>query len=126
MNLGLGVRGFAIGLTIFAGSAFAEGDVAAGQKAFLKCKACHSVEASGKNGVGPKLHGLFGRKAGTVEGFKYSSAMTDSGITWDEKTLATYVADPKGAIPGNKMAFVGIKNATEMENLIAYLKEATR
>jgi cytochrome c len=100
-------------------------DVEAGKKSFAKCRACHQL-AAGKNGVGPSLHGLFGRKSGSVEGFKYSDAMKAKGITWDETTLAAYVADPKGYIPGNKMVFPGIKKESEVADLIAYLKEATK
>lgn len=114
---------FLIGLS--AVSAHADGDVEAGKKAFAKCKACHQLEA-GKKGVGPSLAGVFGRKAGTVEDFKYSDAMKNKGITWNEETLAAYLADPKGYIPGNKMVFPGIKKEKELADVIAYLKEATK
>lgn len=114
---------FLIGLS--AVSAHADGDVEAGKKAFAKCKACHQLE-TGKKGVGPSLAGLFGRKAGTVEDFKYSDAMKNKGITWNEETLAAYLADPKGYIPGNKMVFPGIKKEKELADVIAYLKEATK
>jgi len=100
-------------------------DVAEGQKTFAKCKACHQL-AAGKNGVGPSLHGLFGRKSGTAEGYKYSDAMKNKGVTWDEKTIAQYLTDPKAFVPGNKMAFPGIKKESELEHLIAYLKDATK
>lgn len=91
--------------------------------AFNPCKACHKVEA-GKNGVGPSLAGVVGRKAGSVDGFKYSDAMKASGLTWDEATLAKYLADPKAAVPGNKMAFAGIKKPEDLAAVIAYLKTA--
>jgi len=106
-------------------AALAAGDAAAGEKVFRKCKACHSVEA-GKNKVGPTLHGVFGRSAGTVEGFKYSDAMMESGIVWDEETLDTYLANPKKSVPGTRMAFPGLKKEEDRVNVITYLQEATQ
>lgn len=116
----------ALSLTL-AVPAFAEGDAAAGQKVYTtKCKVCHTVDAGGKNGVGPGLHGVFGRTAGTREGFAYSPAMKAMGTAWSAETIKAYVANPKEYVPGNKMAFVGIKNPAELDNLIAYLQEATK
>ncbi len=88
-------------------------------KAFNQCKACHII---GKNGVGPNLVGVFGRKAGTAEGYKFSENHVKSGLTWDEATLTKYLADPKGTIPGNKMVFPGIKNPEDLTAVVAYLK----
>ena len=94
-----------------AGSALAQ-DAANGEKVFKKCAACH-VPNEAKNKVGPTLHGVFGRTAGTVEGFKYSEAMTEKGqggLVWSAETIDAYIADPKGYIPKNKMAFPGSRN----------------
>jgi cytochrome c len=99
-----------------------EGDPAAGAKVFNKCRACHVVDED-KNRVGPYLHGVIGRPAGTAEGFKYSDAMKNSGIVWNEETIAEYIADPKAFVPGNRMAFPGLKKEEDIKNLIAYLKE---
>ena len=98
------------------------GDPAAGEKVFNQCKACHTVEA-GKNRVGPSLHGVVGRKAGTVEGFNYSPAMKEYGQTWTPENLDKYLSDPKGAIPGNKMAFAGLKKPEDRANVIAWLSQ---
>jgi cytochrome c len=111
-------------LTLGSSIALAQGDAEAGAKVFNKCKACHVADEP-QNRVGPHLVGLFGRPAGSVEGFKYSDAMKGSGITWSEETVAEYIADPRGYIKGNRMAFVGIKDEEDVANLVAYLKEAT-
>jgi cytochrome c len=112
-------------LAFGANAALAAGDPAKGEKVFAKCKACHTLEA-GKNRIGPSLAGLFGRTAGTVAEFKYSDAMAASGIVWDEATLDSYLADPKNAIPGNKMVFPGLKKEEDRQDVIAYLTEATK
>lgn len=112
-------------MMLVSGTVLADGDAVAGKKVFNKCRACHVVDAE-KSRVGPYLKGVIGRQAGTVEGFKYSGAMKDSGIVWDEVTIAEYVTDPKGYLPGNKMAFPGLKKEADVENLIAYLQEASQ
>ena len=101
----------------------ADGDAAKGKKIFAKCMACHTLEA-GKNKVGPSLHGIVGRKSGSIEGFSYSDAMKNSGLTWDEATLDKYLTSPKAEVPGNKMVFPGLPKPDDRANVIAYLKEA--
>jgi|SRR3954451_2145990 cytochrome c len=96
-------------------------DAAAGEKVFVVCKACHQVGDNAKNVVGPVLNGLIGRKSGSVEGYSYSAANKNSGITWDEATFSEYIKDPKAKIPGTKMAFAGIKDEQKIKDLIAYL-----
>ncbi len=98
-------------------------DVAAGEKSFNKCRACHQVGETAKNAVGPMLNGLFGRKSGVIEGYNYSDANKNSGITWDEAIFADYIRDPKAKIPGTKMVFAGIKNEQEVKDLTAFLKQ---
>jgi cytochrome c len=102
------------------GQSYAQ-DATAGEKVFVQCKACHQAGDKAKNGVGPALNGLFGRKAGSVEGFIYSNGNKDSGVTWDEVTFAEYIKDPKAKIPGTKMVFAGIKDEQKIKDLIAYL-----
>jgi cytochrome c len=98
-------------------------DVAAGENSFKKCLACHAVGPEAKNKVGPVLNGLEGRKSGTVEGFNYSDANKNSGITWEKAVFLEYIRDPKSKIPGTKMIFPGIKNETEAGDLWAFLAQ---
>src|SRR4051812_33899685 len=104
------------------GSAQAQ-DAAAGEKVFLQCRACHQVGDAAKNAVGPVLNGLFGRKAGMIEGYSYSPANKNSGITWDEATFREYIKDPKAKIPGTKMTFPGLKDPKQIDDIVAYLKQ---
>jgi cytochrome c len=118
----LGTAIVAGALALASSAALAQGDAAQGEKVFNKCKACHAVDEP-QNKVGPHLVGVFGREAGSVEGFRYSDAMKESGVTWNEETIAAYLADPRGYIKGNRMAFAGLKKEEEIADLIAYLKE---
>lgn len=109
---------------LFAVPAIADGDAAAGEKVFAKCKACHENE-KGVNKLGPTLKGVVGRKAASEAGFKYSEAMMAKGaegLVWDEANLATYLADPKAFVPKNKMAFPGLKKPEDVADVIAFLK----
>jgi cytochrome c len=101
-------------------------DIAAGRLVFNRCKICHAVEAGKPSPVGPNLHGVFGRKAGTLANFAYSAAMKNSGIVWSDTTLAQYLRDPKAFIPDNHMAFPGIKNDADLANLLGYLHQAAQ
>ena len=115
----------ALGMTVAAGGAQAAGDAAAGKDVFKECMACHTVEA-GKNKVGPSLAGVVGRKAGAVEGFKYSKPMQEkaaAGYTWTPENLKAYLQAPKEVVPGGTMAFAGIKDPAKVDDLIAYLAE---
>jgi len=108
------------------GAAAADGDAAKGETVFKKCVACHTVSKPPKNTIGPSLVGIMGRTAGSVEGFKYSDAMKDSKVVWDDKTIDAYLKDPKNFIPKNKMVFVGLPKEEDRNDVIAYLKQATK
>ena len=88
---------------------------------FAQCKACHSVKP-GENGIGPTLAGIFGDRAGVVPGFEFSEQMKNSGLVWNQATLDRYLTDPKGVVPGTKMAFGGVKDAAKRQEIINYLK----
>lgn len=98
-------------------------DVAAGERSWNKCRACHQIGEGAKNLVGPHLNGLFSRHTGEVEGYSYSAANKAANLTWDEATFADYIKDPKAKIPGTKMVFAGIKNEQEIKDLTAFLKQ---
>ena len=121
-----GVIGAAIAGVVLLSSlgAHAEGDVARGETVFKKCVICHTLEP-GKKKLGPTLHGVFGRTSGAVDGFRYSKAMSEAGIVWDETTIDAYIANPRKYIPGNRMAFPGLRKPQDRADVIAFLKENT-
>jgi cytochrome c len=110
---------------LLAGPARADGDAARGEARFQDCAVCHQLEA-GVNKVGPSLHGLFARKAGEIEDFRYSPAMKRSGIVWTPEMLDIYIADPQGTVPNNRMPYAGMQSASDRADLIAYLRQATK
>ena len=118
---------FVIGL-LLAGTpagAWAAGNPAKGEKLFKKCAACHSV-APGKKKVGPSLHGVFGRAAGSAEGYRYSKAMTAygrSGVVWAPDTLDVYLKAPRKVVKGTRMSFPGLKKAQDRADVIAFLQQ---
>lgn len=136
----LNVVMLAVGVTFAAGTlaapALADGDPSRGKKMFNKCKACHKT-AAGKKGIGPTLHGVFGRTAGTSKKFKFSKDMKAAGkkgLVWDAKTLSAFIENPKkflGSVIGKKkgrtkMAFRGLKKSKDRDDLIAYLMKVTK
>ena len=113
----------ALALLGWVGAARADGDPVKGEQTFKVCKACHHIGEGAKNFVGPELNGVVGRKAGTVEGYNYSDANKNSGLTWDEATLTKYLKNPREVVPGTKMAFPGIPKDEDIANVIAYLNQ---
>lgn len=128
-GLWTGLAALAVAMTI-SGAALAEDgpDADKGKKIFARCKACHTLEEGGPDRIGPNLHGVFGRTAGTKEGFTYSKAMVakgEEGLVWSEETLTEYLRKPKAVVPGGSMSFPGLKKDEDLANLIAYLKSET-
>ncbi len=123
-----GVAGAAVVATIVAFTCLARvpdaaaSDAARGEQVYARCLGCHSLEA---DRTGPRHCGLSGRRAGTVPGFDYSPAMVASGITWNEGTLDRFLADPVGVVPGTRMTFAGVADATERRDLVAWLLAAS-
>ena len=114
--------------TLTVSSALGQG-IANGEDVFKKCRVCHDVGLEAKNKIGPILHGVFGRRAGTAADFKYSDAMVDAGakgLEWTEDTVAKYLENPKSYVLGNKMAFPGLKDEADRKDIIAYLLSTTR
>ncbi|OQM73546.1 MFS transporter [Pseudaminobacter manganicus] len=120
----------AAGLGLWLSASVAQGqDATAGEKLFSRCKACHAIGEGAKNRVGPELNGLVGRKAGTVAGYRYSSAMTEAGeggLVWDEASLRSFLGNPRAFVKGTKMAFPGFKKEGDLANIVAYLKSFTK
>lgn len=104
------------------------GDPAAGQRVFNQCSACHTINQGGPNRVGPNLHGVIGRKAGSIEGFRYSANLKElgeKGLVWNEETLRPYLTNPKSVAPQGIMAYPGLRNEQQLNDVIAYVKQAS-
>lgn len=102
----------------------ATGDPARGKAIFEQCAACHALDDP--KPAGPSLKGVFGRKAGSRDDYRYSAAMTRSGVVWEAATLDAYIANPQDYIKGNRMSFAGVTGQSDRDDLIAYLEQATR
>jgi cytochrome c len=115
----------AFSVLLLAGAARADGDAVRGEARFQDCAACHRLEA-GTNNVGPSLHGILTRKAGEIADFRYSPAIKRSGIVWTPETLDKFISDPQALVPGNRMPYAGMANASDRADLIAYLTKASQ
>src|SRR5881394_1179856 len=106
--------------------AAAQADAENGKEGFKGCRACHQVGDGAKNGIGPSLNGIIGRKAGTISGFNYSDVNKqagEKGLVWTEEKMLEYLKDPAAFMPGNKMTFAGVKDEADRRDLVAYLKQ---
>jgi cytochrome c len=110
------------GLMVVPGALWAAPDPVAGAVVFRKCASCHSVDPSGRNGIGPNLRGVVGRASGKAPGFSYSPAMTAAKLVWTDKTLARFLASPRQTVPGTRMTFAGLPSPQDQANVIAFLK----
>ena len=115
-------------LMLAAGPALAQdapapGDPALGEKVFVKCRAGHQIGPTAHNAVGPVLSGVIGRHSGTYPGYDYSDANKNSGLTWDEATFRRYIQAPQAVVPGTKMTFTGLTKQSDVNNIVAYLKQ---
>lgn len=116
---------FAVAAALLVLPASAAGDAEAGKTVFAKCAACHTIGPDAKNKIGPVLNGVVGRVPGSLADFNYSQAMRDFGTAngaWTEETIGKYLENPKETVPGNKMAFIGLKKPEDRDNVIAFLK----
>jgi len=100
-------------------------DLDNGKHKFAQCRSCHTTAQGGPNMTGPNLWGVFGRKAGSLDGFAYSDGVKAAGFTWDVAHLDTWITDPRAMITGTKMTFFGIKDPKDRTDVIAYLKSET-
>lgn len=103
-----------------------DGDPAAGQRVFNQCRACHTIDQGGRNGVGPNLHGIVGRRAASIQGFRYSQNMQELGQqehSWTVENLRAYLRNPKDVAPRGTMAFAGLRNDQQLSDVIAYLRQ---
>lgn len=101
------------------------GDTENGRRVFARCRSCHTLPEGGPNLTGPNLWGVFGRQAGSLEGYNYSPALREAGFTWTAERLDDWLTNPRTFLPGNKMAFAGVRDETDRRDLIAWLKLET-
>lgn len=104
---------------------YSEADTENGRRVFARCRSCHTLPEGGPNMTGPNLWGVFGRQAGSVEGYNYSPALREADFTWTAEQLDQWLNDPRGFLPGNKMAFAGVRDETDRRDLIGWLKLET-
>ena len=114
------VAAVSVALAVARATPAAAADAEHGKVVFQQCAACHTEQPGA---IGPRLRGVFGRKSGSVEGFRYSDAMKRANLTWDEANLHDYINNPQAKVKGNRMPFGGVNNPKDIDDLIAYLKD---
>lgn len=107
------------------GAAYADADLSNGQRQFRRCQSCHTLNEGGRHTVGPNLYGIMGAPAAAQERFSYSSQLTESGLVWDAATMDAWLENPRGLVPGNRMSFVGLRDADARRDVIAYIAVET-
>ncbi len=107
------------------GGVYADADLANGARQFRRCQSCHTLNDGGRHTVGPNLHGVIGRAAASTDRFSFSSQLSESGLTWDVATLDAWIENPRALVPGNRMSFVGLRDAEDRRDVIAYLAVET-
>jgi cytochrome c len=109
-------------MLLVTGQAVAAGDPKAGENLFKRCASCHQIGPYARGGFGPQLQGVIGRKAASTTDYKYSEAMKNSGLVWDEKTLAAFMRAPHDVVPGTSMRFWGVKDEQQIADLLSYMR----
>ena len=107
------------------GGDYADADLQNGARQFRRCQSCHTLNEGGRHTVGPNLHGIVGAEAAAAEGFNYSRQLTEAGLVWDVDTLDTWIENPRAMVPGNRMSFVGLRDAEDRRDVIGYLAVET-
>ena len=107
------------------GEVFANADLVNGRRQYRRCQSCHTLEAGGRHTVGPNLHGILGAEAASKDGFNYSPRLSEAGLVWDIATLDAWIENPRGLVPGNRMSFVGLRDADDRRDVIAYIAAET-
>jgi cytochrome c len=123
MRSTLTVMGSLMLLGVISSTSASAQDAAAGEKIFAQCRTCHQIGETAKNGVGPQLNGMFGRKAGSAEGYTYSAAYKTLDKVWAPDNFTVYIKDPRGVTPGTKMVYPGLKDEAKIADLIAFLQQ---
>ncbi|MEA1941559.1 MAG: c-type cytochrome [Pseudomonadota bacterium] len=120
-----GAGGDAQAILASLGGDYANADLQNGARQFRRCQSCHTLNEGGRHTVGPNLHDIVGAEAAAAEGFNYSRQLTEAGLVWDVETLDSWIENPRAMVPGNRMSFVGLRDAEDRRDVIGYLAVET-